>query len=187
MAPAVDLLAGDADGNKEPDTAISGEEIVEEASPLNEEAEAIVENTQPQETNKEAVSPHPAIQEQETPEQVSERQVVSQGTIINADIHERIWVNAGPGTGKTYTVIQRLKKMLNDEIDGTILVLCFSRNAVQVIRERLSEALGPTVESLIDDGQLVIRTFDSFATYMLEDELNPAWDYNQRIEAFIKR
>ena len=76
--------------------------------------------------------------------------------------------------------------MLNDEIDGTILVLCFSRNAVQVIRERLSEALGPTAESLIDDGQLVIRTFDSFATYMLEDELNPAWDYNQRIEAFIK-
>ena len=186
LAPAVDLLAGDADGNKEPDTAISGEEIVEEASPLNEEAEAIVENTQPQETNKEAVSPHPAIQEQEAPEQVSERQVVSQGTIINADIHERIWVNAGPGTGKTYTVIQRLKKMLNDEIDGTILVLCFSRNAVQVIRERLSEALGPTAGSLIDDGQLVIRTFDSFATYMLEDELNPAWDYNQRIEAFIK-
>lgn len=76
--------------------------------------------------------------------------------------------------------------MLNDEIDGTILVLCFSRNAVQVIRERLSEALEPTAESLIDDEQLVIRTFDSFATYMLEDELNPAWDYNQRIEAFIK-
>lgn len=131
------------------------------------------------------------VEQSETPEanahlQSAERQIVSQEIIINADLHERIWVNAGPGTGKTYTVIQRLKKLLNDGIDGTILVLCFSRNAVQVIRERLIEELGHIASTLIDDGQLVIRTFDSFATYMLEDELNPAWDYNQRIEAFIK-
>ena len=116
----------------------------------------------------------------------AERKVVSQEIIINADVHERIWVNAGPGTGKTYTVIQRLKKLLDEGNEGTILVLCFSRNAVQVIRERLTEELGHIASTLIDDGQLVIRTFDSFATYMLEDELNPAWDYNQRIEAFIK-
>lgn len=131
------------------------------------------------------------VEQSETPEanahlQSAERQIVSQEIIINADLHERIWVNAGPGTGKTYTVIQRLKKLLNDGIEGSILVLCFSRNAVQVIRERLTEELGYIASTLIDDGQLVIRTFDSFATYMLEDELNPAWDYNQRIEAFIK-
>ena len=113
-------------------------------------------------------------------------QVTEQATIINASISERIWVNAGPGTGKTYTVIQRLKKLLSSELDGAILVLCFSKNAVQVIYDRLQEAIGYQADALISDGQLVIRTFDSFATYMLEDELNPAWNYNKRIEEFIK-
>ena len=113
-------------------------------------------------------------------------QITEQATIINASISERIWVNAGPGTGKTYTVIQRLKKLLSSELDGAILVLCFSKNAVQVIYDRLQEAIGYQADALISDGQLVIRTFDSFATYMLEDELNPAWDYNKRIEEFIK-
>lgn len=108
-------------------------------------------------------------------------QVTEQSTIINAPISERIWVNAGPGTGKTYTVIQRLKKLLNTNPEGTILVLCFSKNAVQVIHDRLQEAIGHQTDNLISDGQLVIRTFDSFATYMLEDELNPTWDYNRRI------
>lgn len=112
--------------------------------------------------------------------------VTEQSTIINAPISERIWVNAGPGTGKTYTVIQRLKKLLNTNPEGTILVLCFSKNAVQVIHDRLQEAIGHQADILISDGQLVIRTFDSFATYMLEDELNPTWDYNRRIEEFIQ-
>lgn len=138
------------------------------------------------EVDEEATTEHTETREIKSQVQPTERQVVSQEIIINANIHDRIWVNAGPGTGKTYTVIQRLKKLLNDGIEGSILVLCFSRNAVQVIRERLTEELGYIASTLIDDGQLVIRTFDSFATYMLEDELNPAWDYNQRIEAFIK-
>lgn len=129
----------------------------------------------------------PIIEEIEELGKVNEeRQTVDQDTIIYADIHDRIWVNAGPGTGKTYTVIQRLKMLLDAEVDGTILVLCFSRNAVQVIRDRLAEAIGSVATALIDDGSLVIRTFDSFASYILDDELNTAWDYNQRIEAFIR-
>lgn len=119
-------------------------------------------------------------------EEISDAQVVSQTVIIDAPIADRVWVNAGPGTGKTYTVIQRIKKLLTSELEGSILVLCFSRNAVQVIRERLTAELGFSVASYIEGGSLVIRTFDSFATYMLEDELNPSWDYNKRIEEFIK-
>ncbi len=109
--------------------------------------------------------------------------VVDQQTIIQASIHERIWVNAGPGTGKTYTVIRRILYLL-EQGEGTILVLCFSRNAVQEIRTRLTAELGVRVNALLDEGSLIIRTFDSFASYMLDDELNPAWDYDRRIRAF---
>lgn len=110
---------------------------------------------------------------------------VKQEDIIHADIADRIWVNAGPGTGKTYTVIQRIKVLLETRLERPIVILCFSKNAVQVIRERVVEALGNRANALLDDGRLLIRTFDSFATYMLEDELNPAWNYNKRIEEFI--
>lgn len=113
-------------------------------------------------------------------------QIVDQAKIIDAPTDVRIWVNAGPGTGKTYTVIQRLLRLLQKGTESTILVLCFSKNAVQEIRNRLTDVLGRQVDALIEDGQLVIRTYDSFASYLLDDELNTAWDYDRRIEEFIK-
>lgn len=112
--------------------------------------------------------------------------IVEQEQIIAADSDARIWVNAGPGTGKTYTVIQRLKKLLQEEYEGTILVLCFSKNAVQVIRNRLHDTLGYQADQFLDEKRLEIRTFDSFATYMLADELNSKWNYDTRIEEFIR-
>ena len=80
----------------------------------------------------------------------------------------RAVVNAGPGTGKTFTLIEKIKYMLENQgvPSGNILVLCFSRAAVNVIEDRLSAA--------VDDGQLTvpwqsldIRTFDKFATWIL--------------------
>lgn len=112
--------------------------------------------------------------------------IVEQEQIIAADSDARIWVNAGPGTGKTYTVIQRLKKLLQEEYEGTILVLCFSKNAAQVIRNRLHDTLGYQADQFLDEKRLEIRTFDSFATYMLADELNSKWNYDTRIEEFIR-
>lgn len=112
--------------------------------------------------------------------------IVEQEQIIAADSDARIWVNAGPGTGKTYTVIQRLKKLLQEEYEGTILVLCFSKNAVQVIRNRLHDTLGYQADQFLGEKRLEIRTFDSFATYMLADELNSKWNYDTRIEEFIR-
>lgn len=113
-------------------------------------------------------------------------QLVEQSTILEADVRERIWVNAGPGTGKTYVVIARLKKLLEEGVDGTILVLCFSRSAVQLIRERLTDAMGARAGNWLNDEKLIIRTFDSFASYMLADELDPSWDYDRRIAEFIE-
>jgi len=118
--------------------------------------------------------------------QPSEPVVVVHDEIINAPMAARMLINAGPGTGKTYTVIHRLKKILTESDDKAILVLCFSRNAVQVVRNRLVECIGTEFERFLDEGRLMIRTFDSFASYMLDDELETGMDYDQRIEAFIR-
>lgn len=113
---------------------------------------------------------------------------LTQDAIISADLDSRIWVNAGPGTGKTYTVINRLCKVFEgDGPVGTVLVLCFSKNAVNVIGSRLRDKIGSYADALMEDERLVIRTFDSFATYLLADELPDGLDYDQRIELFIEK
>lgn len=112
--------------------------------------------------------------------------------IITANMDDRIIVNAGPGTGKTYSVVQRLGYIFNNELaDPTnMLVLCFSRSAVGEIKKRiLAEVEHRNMP--MDAIRLFhsIRTFDSFATYLLADgETEGAinhLDYDQRIEKFI--
>lgn len=110
--------------------------------------------------------------------------------IICSDIESRILVNAGPGTGKTHTVIERLIHIAkNDDIvpEG-IFVLCFSRSAVRVINERLSAAIRAGEISL-SAKRFNIATFDSFATWYLRDR-EPEIDlsglnYDDRIAKFI--
>lgn len=104
----------------------------------------------------------------------------AQEAIIEAAPNEMIIVNGGPGTGKTFVVTEKIMHMI--DVQGVapdhILVFCFSRAAVDVIRARLSA----------DCAGVDIRTFDSFATYMLAavekiplDNLN----YNERIRRAI--
>lgn len=91
-----------------------------------------------------------------------------QDTIKTQNPQERTIVNAGPGTGKTWTLIEKIKYMLSDlEINpSNILVLCFSRAAVEVIRNRLEEAAG-CGKLPLNWHQVDVRTFDSFATYLI--------------------
>ncbi|MCL2062347.1 MAG: UvrD-helicase domain-containing protein [Firmicutes bacterium] len=112
--------------------------------------------------------------------------------IITAAIEERILVNGGAGTGKTHTVIERLKYILKHALTkpDEILVLCFSRAAVKVIRKRLKdEILAGGLD--YDAEQIDIRTFDSFATYYLKEadqNINLQYaDYDERIRRFIRR
>ena len=83
----------------------------------------------------------------------------TQEAIIKAAPDEMSIVNGGPGTGKTFIVTEKIMHMI--DVQGVapdrILVFCFSRAAVDVIRARLSA----------DYAGVDIRTFDSFATYML--------------------
>ena len=87
----------------------------------------------------------------------------TQNEIVKADVSDRIIVNAGPGTGKTHTLIEKIIYMIDEQQidDEEILVFCFSRSAVEVIRSRITNA-NPYKYKNVD-----IRTFDSFATYML--------------------
>lgn len=123
-------------------------------------------------------------------------QPVSQKEIINADYSNRIIVNAGPGTGKTYTLIERVKFLLkNEDIDPSgISILCFSRAAVSVVRERLEKASehGEISRNWID---IDLRSLDSFATYLLlwaksEEIISEKaeishWDYDERIHRAV--
>lgn len=65
--------------------------------------------------------------------------LISQQEIISLAPDVRCVINAGPGTGKTWTLIERIKHLLmNESVDPeTILVLCFSRAAVDVIKDVL--------------------------------------------------
>lgn len=93
---------------------------------------------------------------------------VEQTDIIQLNPEERTVVNAGPGTGKTWTLIGKIKYMLTDEDipPENILILCFSRAAVEVVRGRLEQA-AERDELPLNWHEVDVRTFDSFATYLL--------------------
>lgn len=122
-----------------------------------------------------------------------------QCSIIQADSDQRIIVNAGPGTGKTYTLIEKIIFLINDlaiEPDR-ILILCFSRAAVEVIKERMEKAAEDDRVGHIWQ-RIDIRTFDSYISYMIglildvNPELLPSGyrldnqNYEERINTGIK-
>lgn len=94
--------------------------------------------------------------------------VADQSNLIYADIGERVLVNAGPGTGKTWTLIEKIKYLmgLEDADPEGIMILCFSRAAVEVIEQRLRVA-ADSGEIGYEYANLDVRTFDSFCTYVI--------------------
>lgn len=99
---------------------------------------------------------------------------IDQREVIEAEVSRRMIINAGPGTGKTWTLIEKIINLVDvQEVDPeTILVLCFSKAAVEVVKNRLKKAADEErvseVINLVD-----VRTFDSFASqvlYWVKDE-----------------
>ena len=119
----------------------------------------------------EVLEPRKAASEQQTPiKSISfdSFEEVEQTDIIELPHVERTVVNAGPGTGKTWTLIEKIKYMLSVEevAPENVLVLCFSRAAVEVVRARL-ESAAERDELPLNWHEIDVRTFDSFATYLL--------------------
>jgi superfamily I DNA/RNA helicase len=115
-----------------------------------------------------------------------------QKQIVESRSEKRVIVKAGPGTGKTFCLIERIKFLVNRENlepETDILVLSFSVAASQEIKKRLQEA----VETEAYDDELLsinIRTFDSFASsfmYSINQEIDfTDKGYDERIEMAIE-
>ena len=137
-------------------------------------------------------NPEEAIAQNNTYQLKRIKQIDSAENIIKSSLSSRILVNAGPGTGKTHTVIERLKYIDTNEKSiksDSVFVLCFSRSAVKVIRDRLTEAM-ERGEISWHARHFSIFTFDSFATWYLmqtEPKRNLTYNsYDERIEMFIR-
>lgn len=89
-----------------------------------------------------------------------------QRVIVEQPWNARILVTAGPGAGKTHTLVRRLEALLGDEeadlSAGEVLVLSFSRAAVQELRSR--------IDAHAESARFVrVQTFDSWASTLLRD------------------
>lgn len=78
-------------------------------------------------------------------------------------LNGQVMLLAGPGTGKTFTVIHRIEKMLADGVEpSSILCLTFSDAAASEMRQRLIKKLG-VVASAVD-----IYTYHSFCNDLIK-------------------
>lgn len=76
----------------------------------------------------------------------------------------QVMLLAGPGTGKTFTVINRIEKMLSDGVDpSSILCLTFSDAAASEMRQRLIKKMGVKASS-VD-----IYTYHSFCNDIIKE------------------
>ena len=92
---------------------------------------------------------------------------VEQEKIIQADVSENIFVDAGPGTGKTYTLMNKLTYMVDElEVDPeSIMVLCFTNVAVAEIKKRKNELIYEGSSRAVRN--VDVRTFHSFAWWLI--------------------
>ncbi|MBP1547063.1 MAG: macro domain-containing protein [Oscillospiraceae bacterium] len=113
--------------------------------------------------------------------------------IIEASIDSHIILNSGPGTGKTYTIVQRLIYILSNQLcpADDIYILCYTRSAKKVIVDKINDAIAEGVIP-VSAQNICILTFDSYATYFLmdiKDQIEEDFsklDYNDRIRLFNK-
>ena len=115
--------------------------------------------------------------------------------VVSAPLDSHIILNSGPGTGKTYTIIQRLIYILANNLcpADEICILCYTRSAKKVIESKIDQAV---VDGVIQPSAKIIciLTFDSYATYFLMamreqgiiKENFDNCDYNGRIKLFNK-
>ena len=87
-----------------------------------------------------------------------------QRDVVGRGVDEMLLITAGPGTGKTTTLVHRIAHLVGERgvPAADVLVLTFSRAAVATLRKRLG--------SLDEDAARVrVRTFDSWALEILTE------------------
>ena len=103
---------------------------------------------------------------------------VEQQQIVDQPSNARTLVIAPAGTGKTFTLVQRLDRLSDQGLDADeVLVLSFSRAAVQELERRSSRSTGA--------GRFVTpRTFDAWALELLTQTYPEEWQrlgFDERI------
>jgi superfamily I DNA/RNA helicase len=103
----------------------------------------------------------------------------AQAAVIEAPISSRLVVTAGPGTGKTRTLLARAQWLVDHqglEPGDGLLVLSFSRTAVETVARRGFAETGL--------GRLPVRTLDSLAARILiEVGAQASLSFDRRIAA----
>jgi hypothetical protein len=105
----------------------------------------------------------------------------AQQRVIDLPAHARAFVIAGPGAGKTWTLLRRARRLAErDDIDASrMLVLSFTRAVVRELRRR--DRQGDALPAVFPE------TFDAFASRLLrqasDDDRWASGSYDQRIMA----
>ena len=101
-------------------------------------------------------------------------------------------ITAGPGAGKTYVLIERIKYLLNntDAKPESFLVITFTRKAAKELRDRLSKE--DSGVSINDVNKMHISTIHSFCSKVLSEFGKSGYtllddDNNERRKMFIRR
>ena len=121
------------------------------------------------------------------------KEITSPDCIVSAPLNSHIILNSAPGTGKTYTIIQRLIYILANNFcpADEIYILCYTRSAKKVIEDKINQAVN---DGIIQPSakNICVLTFDSYAAYFLISmkeqgvitENFENYNYNKRIELF---
>ena len=121
------------------------------------------------------------------------KEITEPDCIISAPLDSHVILNSGPGTGKTYTIIQRLIYLLANNLCPAeeIYILCYTRSAKKVVESKIDQAV---VEGIIQPSakNICVLTFDSYATYFLmamkeQGVISEGFEecgYNDRIKLF---
>ncbi len=106
--------------------------------------------------------------------------------VYETKLNKNIQVIAGPGSGKTHTLILRIARLIQEEKINpeNILVLAYNRAVVVELKERLSKLFkGLGYSKLIS--RLKVFTFHGFAKYCLGQQLKDL-DFESWTPEFIK-
>jgi len=108
-----------------------------------------------------------SLEEVKTHNILSEFIILEQQSIIEADSSISFFIDAGPGTGKTYTLITRINYLVhNKQLEAdTIQILSFTNAAVNEIRSRLSEFVKQGANRSLRN--VDVRTFHSLAWWFI--------------------
>ena len=109
----------------------------------------------------------------------------NQERVVNCKGVKPLLVEAGPGSGKTLVIVERIKFLLKNAEPETFLVITFSRKAAKQLKDRLYEELPKEV---VDKMQ--ISTIHSFCLdFLAKNGVNVTLiddDNSERKELFLR-